>query len=125
MTVDLDRFLYLVVNVGVSFNPTDDDSGSAGFVSQSFPDGDVLLEDRYLYQLDNVGVSFDPTDDDSDSEGFVSQEFPDGWVSEFDDFLYLLANVIIDLRRPGFRFFHMTVSGRPRPFRPSSPRTWT
>lgn len=89
------RYLYLLCNIGVSFDPTDDDSGDPRFVSQTFEDGDVWEFNRYLYLLGNIGVSFDPTDDDSADPRFVSQTFEDGDVWEFDRYLYLLCNVLL------------------------------
>lgn len=88
------RYLYLLANVGVSFDPTDDDSGDSRWVSQTYTDGAVIVFDRYLYLLGNIGVSFDPTDDDSTDPRFVSQTFVDGDTVEFSRYLYLLSVVM-------------------------------
>lgn len=120
-----DRFLYLLANVGVSFDPTDDDSGSTGFVSQTYPDGAVVDFDRWLYLLANVGVGFNNTDDASGDSGFVSQTYPDGNIWEdFDRYLYLLCNVIAANRKAGWRFTYARVSTKPYPTKPRAPRTW-
>jgi len=120
------RYLYLLANVGVGFDDTDDNSGSTGYVSQSYPDGTVLEQNRYLYLLANLGVGFDDTDDNSGSTGFVSQSYPDGTVIGQNRYLYLLANVIAALRRQAQTFSSMTMTSKPRG-RPKrgSPRSWT
>jgi hypothetical protein len=49
------RYLYQYVDVGVGFDYTDDISFRAGFVSQSYPDGDIIRDwARALYQYLNV-----------------------------------------------------------------------
>lgn len=119
------RYLYLLANVGVGFDDTDDNSASTGFVSQSYPDGALIDFNRYLHLLANVGVGFDGTDDNSASTGFVSQSYPDGDVVSFNRYLYLLAYIIRAFRSPQNTFSSMTVSTRPRPWKARSPRTWT
>lgn len=90
----LSQALYLYMNVGVGFEPTDTYSGTP--VTQTFPDGHVRDFDRVLYLYHNVGVGFDPTDDASGDTGFVSQIFPDGHVRQFDRVLYDYLCVIED-----------------------------
>jgi hypothetical protein len=89
------RFLYLTVNVGVGFYPTDIYPGP-GVIAQFFPDGDTRDDfARFLYLLLNVGVGFDDYDDVSDRDDFVSQVFPDGHLrDDFARFLYLYLQVI-------------------------------
>lgn len=89
-------YLYLAVNVGVAFNPTDNASALPGFVSQSYPDGhtrDSFWEYLYLYL--SIGVGFNPTDDISTRPDFVSQTFPDGHTrNDFWEYLYIYLNIV-------------------------------
>lgn len=87
------RYLYLYLNVGVGFDDYDDASGTDGFVSQTYPDGN-LRDDwaRYLYQYANIGVGFDDYDT---YPGAFSQTFPDGHNrDDFARYLYQYLCVI-------------------------------
>lgn len=96
-------YMYLYVNMGVGFNPTDDASALTDFFSQTFPDGhtrDSFWE--YLYAFLNIGVGFDPTDDISSRSDFFSQTFPDGHTrDDFWEYLYLYLNVVRGFQQQG------------------------
>ena len=92
-------YLYLFVNVGVGFDPTDTYPGG----TQTFPDGHTRDDfSRYLYLLLNVGVGFDPTDDVSSRPDFFSQTFPYGHTAfDFHEYLYLYLNVVRGFNQQG------------------------
>ena len=49
--IDFNRYLGLLTNINVAFDHTDDASGNPGFVSQTYPDGDIIRDfARYKYQ---------------------------------------------------------------------------
>lgn len=53
--IDFSRYLYQYLVVNVGFDYTDDISGLDTFISQSYPDGDIIRDfARYLYQYVNV-----------------------------------------------------------------------
>ena len=100
--VDSDRFLYTGVNVGVSFDVTDEPSEGWGAISGSEnADGEEIDFDRFLYAGANVGFGFE---DDPPSEGWrqiTGSEPADGDQLDFDRFLYAAVNVFLGLEAFG------------------------
>lgn len=89
-------YLYIAVNVGVGFDPTDTYGGGA---TQTFPDGHTRDDfHEYLYLFTNIGVGFDPTD----TYPGATQTFPDGHTrDDFWEYLYLYLNVVAGLNQLG------------------------
>jgi hypothetical protein len=113
-----DRFLYLLLNVGVGFDPTDEVySGVGTLVTHNSPDGNVRDFDRFLYQLTNVGVGFDPTDT---VPGAVSQTFPDGHTR--DDFARYLYQYVAVIKARGPQHDRLIVEPGVRDSQPPIPR---
>jgi hypothetical protein len=123
--------LYLYVNIGIGFDPTDTYTGPGNLVDQVFPDGDVDLFPRTLYWTINLGVGFDPTDDvltrgePYETIGdYISQVFPDGNVIDFTRALYQYLNVIALDKPDGW----VTVGPTPETIPPrwkAKPPKWT
>lgn len=90
------RFLYLVMNTGVGFDPTDGYTGQGTFVTESNPDGHIRDFERWLHLYTNVGVAFDDTDAGYSGVGtLISQTLPDGNIrDDFDRYLHNVVNVI-------------------------------
>lgn len=80
-----DAYWYFYANIGVGFDDIDDASGLTGFVSQTYPDGNLVdIDYQVFYHLKNIGVGFEPIDDASTHTNFVSQTFPDGNLTDID-----------------------------------------
>ncbi len=61
--IDFNRYMGLYLDVGVGFDYTDDVSARSGFVSQSYPDGDIIRDfARYKWQYVNITTEEPPPD---------------------------------------------------------------
>ncbi len=98
--IDARRYLYLLANLGVGFDPIDTPAGGWGPApANDFPDGRARDFRRYLYLLANLGVGFDPTD--TPAGGWGSAGAPgDGLTRDFRRYLYLLGFVTTDTPTP-------------------------
>lgn len=101
------RFIYLLANVGVAFDPIDEPAGGWGTGGTAGADGFANLQRRYLFLNKNLGVGFDPTDETGSAWGVAKGGIagPDGFTNLLRRYFYLLGNLGV-----GFRF-----SDRPGP----------
>lgn len=91
--IDYRRYLYLLLNNGVAFDPKDAPAGGWGTGGTVGADGDNIEFRRYLYLLANAGVGFETTDRPGLGWGTGGTVGPDGDIrDDFRRYLYLLLN---------------------------------